>query len=168
MGEETNAETGERQQERLPDGQPYENTDAKWVYIQEAAKYARNMRLVSPWNLIDQRASRKAFNAPSEPPEVPSATVYPPEIRLTSLQGKSLQAEVDNAVSMADGYSYDVGRVQIGETRGAWGPRWRKRPQVILVPVLAVGLGPYDLLRVAQFDLERMYRHRAPDEQRGE
>ena len=31
--------------------------------------------------------------------------------------------------------------------------------------ILCTYLGRYDLMRVAQFDLERMYRHRAPDEQ---
>jgi hypothetical protein len=58
----------------------------------------------------------------------------------------------------------NLGALRAGEGSVTAGiqPRIQKRR-----PVLCTYLGPYDLLRVAKFDLERMYRHRAPDEQRG-
>src|SRR5215208_984940 len=67
-GEERNPATGEKHQERLPDGTPYENTEENWKFIQEASKHARNMGLVEPRNIVDKRTPRPFLNAPKTRP----------------------------------------------------------------------------------------------------
>ncbi len=109
-GEEASPDTGEKQAERLPDGTPYENTEENWKYMQEASKYARNMGLVDPRNIVDQRTPRPFFNVPSEPAETPYILVSEPELRLPTLEVSALEPRLAPASANSYGYEYDVAR----------------------------------------------------------
>lgn len=104
-GEEPDPVTGEKHQERLPDGSLYENTDKNWGFIQEAAKYARNMGLVDPRSIIDRRTPRPFLNAPEAPPE-PGVMVEEPEIALPRVEVENLDPSVDEGYIWATGYNY--------------------------------------------------------------
>jgi hypothetical protein len=46
-----------------PDGRPYENTESCWDYLNDAAKWARYLRLVSPSAFVDRRNPEAVINA---------------------------------------------------------------------------------------------------------
>ena len=108
-GEEANPATGEKQQERLPDGSPYENTDDNWTFIQAASKHARNMGLVDPRRIVDKRTPRPFLNAPDEPPDAPGVAVHEPRIDLPTIQVENLEPETEHGWAYPTGYAYSVG-----------------------------------------------------------
>jgi hypothetical protein len=105
-GQEPHPDTGEKRQERLPDGSPYENTEENWTYIQEASKDARNMGLVDPRSIIDMRTPRPFLNAPEEPAPEPSVVVWEPELRLPRIEVTTLEPEYSEAYATPTGYEY--------------------------------------------------------------
>ena len=81
-GEEPNPITGEKSQERLPDGTPYENTDENWTFLVEVSKHARNMGLIDPRRIIDRRTPRPYLYGPDAHPSPPVAHVFEPSLEL--------------------------------------------------------------------------------------
>lgn len=107
-GEEPNPATGEKQQERLPDGGLYENTEENWNFIQGASKHARNMGLVDPRNIIDRRTPRPFLNAPEEPPPQPGVDVFEPRIDFPSIDVDDLKPYSSGGSAAPTGYDYGV------------------------------------------------------------
>jgi hypothetical protein len=107
-GEEPNPATGEKQQERLPDGSPYENTEENWQFIQGASKHARNMGLVDPRSIVDRRTPRPFLNAPEAPSSAPGVEVHEPYIRLPSIEVDDLEPYQSGGFAYPTGYEYDV------------------------------------------------------------
>jgi hypothetical protein len=107
-GEEPNPATGEKQQERLPDGSPYENTAENWELIQEASKHARNMGLVDPRNIVDKRTPRPFLNAPVEPPTAPGVEVVHPYITFPYIDVDELEPFSSEGRARLTGYEYTV------------------------------------------------------------
>jgi hypothetical protein len=107
-GEEPNPTTGEKQQERLPDGSPYENTEENWQFIQAASKHARNMGLIDPRNIVDRRTPRPFLNAPEEQPPAPGALVVEPSFRLPSIEVDDLEPYQSGGRAYPTGYEYSV------------------------------------------------------------
>jgi hypothetical protein len=107
-GEEPNPTTGEKQQERLPDGSPYENTEENWRFVQAASKHARNMGLVDPRNIVDRRTPRPFLNAPEEQPPAPGVEVLQPAIRLPSIEVDVLEPHSSGGLAYPTGYEYSV------------------------------------------------------------
>lgn len=107
-GEEPNPETGEKHQERLPDGSPYENTQENWKFLDAASKYARNMGLVKPHNIVDRRTPRPFLNAPEEPAPAPGCEVSEPSVRLPAIEVDDLEPYVSKGFAYPTGYEYDV------------------------------------------------------------
>jgi hypothetical protein len=107
-GEEPNPATGEKQQERLPDGGPYENTEENWNFIQGASKHARNMGLLAPRNIIDRRTPRPFLNAPEEPPSQPGVDVFGPHIDFPSINVDDLEPYASGGSAAPTGYDYGV------------------------------------------------------------
>jgi hypothetical protein len=105
-GEEPNPETGEKLQERLPDGTPYENTDDNWSLLVEASKHARNMELVDPRLIVDRRTPRPFLNGPTEPAPEPTVDVYEPELTLPEIEVDALEPSLNRARFYTFGYSY--------------------------------------------------------------
>jgi hypothetical protein len=109
-GEEKNPAAGEKQQERLPDGSPYENTEKNWDFIQAASKHARNMGLVDPRSIIDKRTPRPFLNAPAKPPEAPGVMVVEPYIELPSIEVDDLEPYSSGGRAIPTGYEYTFAR----------------------------------------------------------
>jgi hypothetical protein len=107
-GEEPNPATGEKQQERLPDSSPYENTEKNWQFIQAASKHARNMGKVDPRSIVDRRTPRPFLNAPEEPPSAPGVEVHEPSIRLPSIEVNDLEPYRSGGRAYPTGYEYSV------------------------------------------------------------
>jgi hypothetical protein len=107
-GEEPNPATGEKHQERLPDGSPYENTEENWLFIQEASKHARNMGLVDPCSIVDRRTPRPFLNAPEEPPPAPGVEMHGPSIHLPSIEVGDLEPFRIRGHARVTGYEYSV------------------------------------------------------------
>jgi hypothetical protein len=107
-GEEPNPATGEKQQQRLPGGSPYENTAENWVFIQRASKSARNMGLVEPRSIIDRRTPRPFLNAPEEPPGTPGVEVREPSIWFPSIDVDELEPLYEEGGAYPTGYDYEV------------------------------------------------------------
>jgi len=107
-GEEENPATGEKQQECLPDGSPYENTEENWKFIQVASKYARNMGKVDPHSIVDRRTPRPFLNAPEEPPPSPGVEVHEPTVHLPRIDVDDLEPYVSGGRAYPTGYEYSV------------------------------------------------------------
>ena len=107
-GEEPNPTTGEKQQERLPDGSPYENTEENWQFVQAASKHARNMGLVDPRNIVDRRTPRPFLNAPEEQPPAPGVGVVEPSLQLPSIEVDNLEPHSSGGLAYPTGYEYSV------------------------------------------------------------
>jgi hypothetical protein len=107
-GKEPNPATGEKEQERLPDGSPYENTEENWEFIQRASKSARNMGLVDPRSTIDRRTPRPFLNAPEEPPSAPGVEVREPYISFPSIEVDELEPFSSEGSARPVGYNYDA------------------------------------------------------------
>lgn len=106
-GIEPNPETGGADQQHLPDSSPYENTKENWVFLQEAAKHARNMDLVDPRNIVDKRVKGVRLNAPAEPAPEPAVEVREPFVSLPSIAVHNLEPYVSPATARPTGYEYD-------------------------------------------------------------
>jgi hypothetical protein len=107
-GEEPNPATGEKHQERLPDGSAYENTEEHWNFIQTASKHARNMGLVDPRNIIDRRTPRPFLNAPEEPHPEPGVVVFEPSIGFPTIDVDELTPYSSGGTANPTGYEYSV------------------------------------------------------------
>jgi hypothetical protein len=107
-GEEPNPETGEKQQERKPDGTLYENTQGDWSFIQEASKHARNMGLVDPRRIVDKRTPRPFLNAPDALPDAPGVVVEGPSIHFPAIEVADLEPWAFGGLAYPTGYEYDV------------------------------------------------------------
>jgi hypothetical protein len=107
-GQEPHPETGEKRQERLPDGRLYENTEENWTFLQEASKDARNMGLVDPRSIIDMRTPRPFLNTPEEPAPDPGVVVREPELRLPRIEVTNLEPEYSEGEAFPTGYEYSI------------------------------------------------------------
>jgi hypothetical protein len=103
-------ETGEQQQEQLPDSTPYENTDKKWSFLVEESKYARSMGLVNPRLIIDKRTPRPFLNAPTEPAPEPSIYTEEPELDMPAIEVSALEPHLSYASALPrwNSYTYDA------------------------------------------------------------
>jgi len=105
-GAEPHPETGEKQQERLPDGRPYENTEKEWKTLVDAAKHARNMELVDPLLIVDWRTPRPFMNGPTDSAPEPYVNVYEPSLTLPEIEVDALEPYLSNTLVNAHGYNY--------------------------------------------------------------
>jgi hypothetical protein len=104
-GEEPNPATGEKREERLPDGRLYENTEENWNFIQAASKDARNMELVDPSSIIDRRTPRPFLFAPENAAPDPYVEVDQPTLELPAIRIESLEPYRSDGTASARGYS---------------------------------------------------------------
>ncbi len=103
-GEEKNPVSGERVQERRPDGTLYENTEADWDFIQKASKDARNMGLVDPRNIVDRRTPRPFLFGPETSAPAPYVEVTPPRLSLPAVHVSSVEPYRTDGEAHALGY----------------------------------------------------------------
>jgi hypothetical protein len=109
-GEEPHPITGEKLQERLPDGTLYENTEENWVFIQEASKFARNLGWVDPRRIVDRRTPRPYRYAPEDAPPLPDVAVDDPTLTLPSIDVADLYAMRTPGSAHPTGYHYAISR----------------------------------------------------------
>ena len=55
----------------LPDGRPYENTEASWAFLNSASRNARYLGYISPTSLEDHRSAQPVLFATSRPTPAP-------------------------------------------------------------------------------------------------
>ncbi len=96
----------------MPDGEPYENTEACWRFLQKASSHARYQGLVDPSTFADQR-NPHAKDYHSEPREVPEPSwyVHYDEYTRWSLPyiPQVRNGEIHLPEIYAHGYDYDAG-----------------------------------------------------------
>jgi len=107
-GEEPNPDTGEKHQELLPDGSPYENTEANWSFLTDAAKYARGLGLVDPDLIVNRRGPRPMLFGPDEPASDPVVDLKQPTLWLPSIDVGDLAPLHLGGHARPEGYDYDT------------------------------------------------------------
>jgi hypothetical protein len=91
----------------MPNGMAYRNTHESWVYLDNASKAARYLRLVDPAAFVDRRNPDPQIYAMSREKPVPACEIDPPDWALPSVSIE-LEARLDLPMPMVDGYDYEL------------------------------------------------------------